>query len=724
MSGSSFFSAPGRLRRLTALAWLAVMLAGPGAAAAAEALAQVQLQNLGPDQANVPFTFGQVFAAGDLGKNAKLAARLEDGTVLALQADVKATHPDGSVRHAILSGVVPRLKARANTALALVKAEAPPPRGGGGDSDVKRLLADGLGASVTLKIDGATYRATLAEAIAGAGKDKNAGAWLDGPLAREWRGMTTFRSQGGGAHPLLDARFAVRWYPGLEQQARVEIIVENTRTFQAGARNLDYDVEVEVGGRSVYARKGLRHYHHARWRQVAWWNEARAPQLNVRPDTAYLIASKAVSNYDQTIKPSELSLSNQVKRLPDDKTGPMTIGPVNPYMPSTGGRNDIGPLPAWSVQYLLSGDLRARRTMIAAAEGSGSWSIHLRDERTGYPLRVDTPANRNVSTHMNLADKGPLPVPRCAGKGLCETPFKHDTAHQPSLAYLPYLLTGDYYYLEELQFWAASNPLETDPVNSGHGQGLVRWQQLRGQAWSLRTLGHAAWITPDAHPLKDYFVKQVDNNLKFYHATYVVGNPNQLGVYDGSGQGAFKVKASAPWQDDFLTWSLGYLTELGFEKAQPILRWKAKYVVGRMTTPGFCWIQASAYHLEFRPSQKEPLFRDLATMYSFNFGGDSILNESKKLKHPQGLKYIDQPCGSREQSDWLRTASKGHWSPGRMSGFSDSVLGFPSNMQPALAVAATSGIPKAMEAWERFEARADRPDYRKTPVWAIVPRTR
>ncbi|RNF32772.1 hypothetical protein NM04_00085, partial [Massilia aurea] len=172
----------------------------------------------------------------------------------------------------------------------------------------------------------------------------------------------------------------------------------------------------------------------------------------------------------------------------------------------------------------------------------------------------------------------------------------------------------------------------------------------------------------------------------------------------------------------FLTWSFGYLAELGFEKALPILRWKAKYAVGRMTTPGFCWIQASAYHLEFRPGPKEPLFRDLPTMYAFNFGGDSILNESKKLRHPQGLKYIDQPCGSREQSEWLRVASKGHWSPGRMSGFSDSVLGFPANMQPALALAATWGVPDADQAWERFEARADRPDYRKTPVWAIVPR--
>ena len=112
-------------------------------------------------------------------------------------------------------------------------------------------------------------------------------------------------------------------------------------------------------------------------------------------------------------------------------------------------------------------------------------------------MRTDNEKNRLISTHMNLAKKGPLPVPRFAGnKNTLATPYKNDTAHQPSLAYLPYLLTGEYYFLEELHFWATSNSLETDPGNRGYEKGLIHWQQVRGQAWSLRTLGHAAYITP------------------------------------------------------------------------------------------------------------------------------------------------------------------------------------------------------------------------------------
>ena len=690
-------------------------------ALAADTLTDVRIQNLGADQADVPFTFGQVFASGQLGRKDGLAARAGNGALLPLQIDVKATHADGSVRHAIVSGVLPRLGEKRTDTLTLIKA-APALAAGAADTPA-RLLASGLDASVSITADGATYRATLKQALSGA----RPAAWLDGAVVREWRVPAALTTRTGGAHPLLTASFAVRWYPGLEQGARVEVVVENTKTFQAGARNVEYDVEVDVGGRNVYAKTGLVHYRNARWRQLAWWNEGTSA-IHVRPNSAYLIASKAVSNYDQEIKPDERTLADLAKSIGPNRTGPMTIGPVNRSMHASGGRGDIGPLPSWSVLYLLSTDLRARDAMMAAAEGSASWSIHLRDEKTGSPLRVDSPAYRDISTHSNLESKGPLPVPRCAGgkdARLCGTPYSHDTAHQPSLTYLPYLLTGDYYYLEELQFWAASNPLATAPANSGYGQGLVRWQQLRGQAWSLRTLGHAAYITPDAHPLKGYFGKQLDNNLAFYHATYVVGKPNRLGVYDGSGQSAFQVKESAPWQDDFLTWSFGYLAELGYDKALPILRWKSTYSVGRMTAPGYCWTEGAAYSLIMRTGDgtQAAVVDSFAQLYQRNYDSDVYrLDSGKRVRHPGGSRFIDQPCASQAQADWLTTVYKRNWTRGRMAGYATSVIGFPANMQPALAVAATSGVPNAAEAWETFEGRSNKPDYGTGPQWAIVPR--
>jgi hypothetical protein len=677
-------------------------------------LTDVRLQNTGAAQTNMPFTFGQVFVAGALKPTEGLAAKLSDGTIVSLQVDVKATHADGSVRHAIISGVLPSLAASQTQTLQLAKSTA----SAKSTLTPQSLISAGLTGSINVTAGGVKYTASLADALA-----TTATNWLSGGVANEWIVNAPLKDANGNAHPLLTARFDVRWYSGLSKQARVEFVVENDKTWVSGSR-ATYDVNLELGGKSVYSKAGLTQYHHSRWRQLAWWDASRQPAVNIQHNTAYLIATKAVPNFDQSFAPSETELSALASTINSSNTGPMTIGPVTAYMGMTGGRGDIGPLPSWSVMYLLSMDKRAKDVMLAAADGSGSWSVHYRDEKTDYPLRTDSVANSGISTHANLGWLGPLPVPRCANNDntLCETAYGDDTAHQPSLVYLPYLVTGDYYYLEELQFWAASNPLATDPNNSGRGLGLVRWQQVRGQAWSLRTLGHVSYITPDAHPLKSYFTTQLDANLDFYNATYVVGNPNKLGAYDGSGQSSVEAPASAPWQDDFLTWSFGYLAELGFTKATPILQWKAQYPVGRMTAPGYCWIAGSPYTMKFRDSNGA-VVDSFEKLYLLNYGGDYVYNDDAALiANPVGNKFSDLPCASQAQADWMTKAHRYTWVQNQMVGYAPSALGYPANMQPALAVAATSGIPNAAKAWSVFMGRAVKPDYKQAPQWAIIPR--
>lgn len=675
-------------------------------------ITDIQLQNTGAAQTNVPFTFGQVIAAGAMSPKDGLVAKLADGTVLNLQTDVKATHADGSVRHVVISGVLPALAVRQSQPLELLKAQ----RADTITATPQGLLEKGLNSQVTVTANNIRYTATLGDAMTNPARL----TWLAGNVANEWIADAPLKDSSGAPHPVLTARFAVRWYPALEKQARVDVIVENTKTFVSG-RTLTYDVNVDVGGRTVYAKTGLTHYHHSRWHKTAWWNPASEPAVNFRHNTAYLISTKAVPNYDQSIVPAENVLAGY--QLNDTNSGPMTIGPANRAMHTSGGRGDIGPLPTWTVMHLLSMDKRAWDVTKAGADGSGTWSVHYRDDNTGQPVRTDNDKNKFISLHGNMAKKGPLPVPRCAADANCDTPNASDTAHQPSLAYVPYLLTGDYYYLEEMQFWASHNPLATAPGGHGDGQGLVRWQQVRGQAWSLRTLGHAAYITPDAHPLKAYFTKQLDNNLAFYHQTYVVGNPNQLGLYDGSGSNAFRVDGSAPWQDDYLTWSFGYLAELGFEKAAPILQWKAKYPVGRMTAPGYCWISGAEYYLNFRPSSAAPAYATFAELYAANFSGATIKNDSRKdVRNPDGSRFIDQPCASQAQADWLTAANGRKWLVGQMMGYASSTLGYPANLQPALAVARAAGIPEAARAWDVFNNRSMKPDYSTAPQFAIVPR--
>jgi len=118
-----------------------------------------------------------------------------------------------------------------------------------------------------------------------------------------------------------------------------------------------------------------------------------------------------------------------------------------------------------------------------------------------------------------------------------ENPWTPEVAHHPSLFYVPYLITGDHFYLEEQQFWTAWILGSVDPNYREADKALVASNQLRGQAWSLRTLGETVVVTPDRHPLKAYFSAKMTNNLNWYAAHY----PNNHKSGDLSPLGAIDV---------------------------------------------------------------------------------------------------------------------------------------------------------------------------------------
>ena len=143
------------------------------------------------------------------------------------------------------------------------------------------LVDAGLSGSINITLDSVKYSASLAGALAR--PPRSNGCRARSPTS----GSSSHRcaTAAGSAHPHLTARFAVRSYPGLAKQARVEAGVENNKTFAAGARNFTYDVNVEVGGRTVYSQAALTHYHHARWHQFAWWDAAHEPAIHIKHNT-------------------------------------------------------------------------------------------------------------------------------------------------------------------------------------------------------------------------------------------------------------------------------------------------------------------------------------------------------------------------------------------------------------------------------------------------------
>lgn len=660
-------------------------------------LTSVRISNTGDTvQSNVPVTFGQVFAPGDVPAGSSVQVGLTGGATIAAQVDAKATHADGSLRHAVITAVLPQLgrDAPQNLQLSAVPGITPV----GQSAKPADLLNAGFSGSVNLTIAGKLYTASINDAL----KSGRVQEWLRGPVVTEWIVASPLLDAAGVPHPHLMARFNVRSYTGYGK-ARVDVIIENTWAYQPGPQNYQYDAQVVIGGNVAYTQNNLTHYHHARWRKTFWWGVA--PQTHIAHNTAYLIASKALPNYDQKVVISSTALNDMKNRFSGAKAQPMGPGLAEPYMPTTGGRPDIGLLPGWSAAYLLSMDQRAKEVTLGTADLAGSWSSHYRDQNTDRPIRLrDYPYMTILGTPgdtYNPVTKKREAFPVCGGT--CTNPNVADAAHTPALSYLPYLVTGDHYHLEELQFWAMWDVFQTNPGYRSNIQGLIYSSNVRVQAWDLRNLAQAAYIMPDDDSMKADFATLLSNNLDYYNTTYTYNAAaNKFAAITGPGAIVYNNNIGiAPWMDDFFTSAIGHAVELGFTKAQPLLNWKAKFPVARMLAADYCWIFGGIYSLNLRATATSPLY--------------TTFGEAFAASRPASVNGL--ACNSPEMAKALGLKV------GEMTGYSSSYAGYPSNMQPALAYAADSGDEGGQAAWRKFMQRSVLPDYSAYPEFAIVPRS-
>jgi hypothetical protein len=273
-----------------------------------------------------------------------------------------------------------------------------------------------------------------------------------------------------------------------------------------------------------------------------------------------------------------------------------------------------------------------------------------------------------------------------------------------------YLVTGDWYYLDELKFWADWVEFKQNPKYRDYRTGLIDHNTLRAQGWSLRTMGYAAYILPDNDPLKSYFNRVIKANIDWYNQNYtddpaanalrIITNGSLSYKNDGNSHTGI-----ATWQASFFTWSVGNLKDLGFAGTDKLLDWIAQFQVNLMTSPDYCWIVASAYELQVRDTKNSPLYDSLRTVYANTYPG------------LQGV-----TCGGNEMAALLSKPGEYQYAPNVMIGYPESPTGYPANFQIGLAAAADSDAPNAAEAWKLFENRSAKPNYSSEPQFAVIPR--
>jgi hypothetical protein len=78
-------------------------------------------------------------------------------------------------------------------------------------------------------------------------------------------------------------------------------------------------------------------------------------------------------------------------------------------------------------------------------------------------------------------------------------------------------MTGNRYYLDQLNAQADYDVISTYPSERRNGQGIVAngYDTVRAQAWSLREIVEAAYANPDGSAEKAYFTNIMNNNFTF-----------------------------------------------------------------------------------------------------------------------------------------------------------------------------------------------------------------
>ena len=609
-----------------------------------------------------PFTLSRVFVQGEIVNFPK--PTIGGSAPAVWQADIKNRWPDGSVKHALISFLA-AVGANASVTILFVNDANPCSSGNQAACDAASLSQVGMLAFDTgggASSFGAAFSGVASSIIKTANIRTMIGAgnwtyWLRGPAvtqviaedrtsarahdfgwsctsgctgtysAATWISDTTSRSM----HPIFVATF----YPGFAG-VKVEYILENAWTTLG--QDQAYDVTLTAGNGSpvtVFTKSAVKQWYGTRWRKTFWAGTTPAV-AKIDYNTAYLIQSKAIPTYDLTATQSANSINASIASWnATDKAAiegewlqgatPMS-GSWLKYMPQTGGREEIGLFPTWTTRYLytmhtLASGVDLYNMMIGNGEVSGYVPIHFRESTPSPPAYCALSA-QCVSQSLNAVSAYGRPVSRDAfptGGNFTTVAatsnahnWSNDNAHQGSFAYIPYLITGDWYFLEELYFMNSNNlsvySLGTTLYYQSHNDWCYIVDQLRGDAWTWRTLGHVSFIAPDGTPEKAYFTQKLLNNITiregkhnitngygfsadnvkwqwgFTRASAVQGNteqttnvPNPLNIADwdeyGSVDGtdpAVTQLANSQWMLHFWLLVLGHLDELGL----PVTKFK------------------------------------------------------------------------------------------------------------------------------------------------------
>jgi len=599
---------------------------------------------------NYPLQIGRPFVQGAI-PSGQSPVFSDGGTAISTQSDVKNRWPDGSVKFAILSAVVPSLSASSTKTLSINAGTAPSGSGltpsaflaANPDFNVSMVFANGVTASVSARTMMAAGAVT---------------SWCSGPVMTSFvvaDHQTKAFDVGNGNNKSIRPIFHITKWTGFDVY-RVRVITESSDT--AKLKQETFSLQVTQGLSSpaqLLQTPTFTQYIGSRFSREFWFGSGvPAAFSGIRHNVGYLASTKAIPNYDPSITLSSTTINSFLSSWNAAAKGPFDPGLWNKYLRDTGGKPYIGLFPSWSVWMMYSDNATAQTALQQNLDLAASFQMHFRTGDTrvfdsvtqasgkGLPVTRDSHIGQffyDNNSYLNSIytydiSKFDFVTPSdtlTKDKSLAVTgngDWVHDSAHQPDPWYLSYLLTGDYWCLEQLQFWASWGLFDSDPGYTavvGTYSPIYKNTQLRGWAWLLRTRARAAYASVDSSPEKTYFTRATEEALRVFEGIMIGPggaspiratssandppiSPNALryfytGDFSSNGipkpAGTFSSVRSS-YMDSFLYSVIGLVVELGFN-GQELLTWVAPGRIALGNTAGVDPRHVADYYL---PCQK------------------------------------------------------------------------------------------------------------------------
>jgi len=593
-------------------------------------------------------TFGIVLPEGEA------VGGLQVGS-LQTQTDVKNLWPDGSIRYAILTTHITDT------------GSYPITQDGVATGTFAPVVPQ---ARLTLSIEQDGVGTPWQDWVSDLPSSPTTDLWLDGPLVKEWR-VRTAPEANGSPHPFLTNIWDVRVYN--DGTGTVDATVENVRDVPE-ADGVVMGVDITVNGQAVYHHDAFRDgpntltgddsgytsvdnglsvgayirltsgpsagqiaaisgadptngwignyptvftpsaQTNVTWQQVCYlqygsrWHKVVAvggfQAADVVTDFSTFIAAGAIPQYLSTVSAATQSAIDTGQWQSFDLTG---FGVIAPWAYATGYRPELYLYPEWAARYVVHGTDALRAETLAYGDISGSFG----DDFT----RADPSVIPTLDDNVNYwADPRSWPEDTRPLNDLKGDLIMSNNAHKSSLAYIPYLVTGDRYYSDQMMFdanWGINStwPGGTAPFLRG-AQGMLWGNEIRGFAWAFRDVTDAAFYLPDDNPYKAYFTRVMNANLSTmdgYVAT--LANPLKIPLPpDGSEPGYARVSL---WQLTYLAWAFDHAisqndSAVGTDAVRALLN---PTVQALTNSPDFLPECATAYYLRVAvdPGGGQPL---------------------------------------------------------------------------------------------------------------------